>query len=189
MKYHTTLLKKDELNWKIILYHRFYKRDHFDKMKEVFENKFRNHDLVIISYGVHEARVLSGRPEHYKDFLAPLLEYWNTQQENTPPVVWLPQNPECAEILNPTYSDQVEIMEKANEVARDLFSHMPFLDMDQLLKFQLCSLSGDGLHIKAWVEIIRAKILLNEICDENWNFKIPDYMISPHILNKKRTSI
>jgi len=183
--HHSSSFRKEE-NWEILLYHNFIRDSNFDKMEEVFLNKYRNHDLIFISFGVHQARVLEKDAYEYKNFLFPLLKYWYHQEKDMPPVVWLPQNPECAEILNPLYAEkQPKIMEMANNIANRLFRQKPYLDIAHLVKFQLCALSADGLHMKQWTDISRAKLILNEICDENWNFQIPNYMIAPQILKKQ----
>lgn len=47
----------------------------------------------------------------------------------------------------------------------------PFFDLSYTLKVpQMCELLDDGVHFNRWAEIINAKILLNYLCDDDWNW-------------------
>ncbi len=35
---------------------------------------------------------------------------------------------------------------------------------------QVCNVSSDGVHVKMWVDLVRAKMLLNHLCDEDFNW-------------------
>jgi hypothetical protein len=35
---------------------------------------------------------------------------------------------------------------------------------------QLCDISSDGVHVKMWVDLVRAQMLLNHLCDEDSNW-------------------
>ena len=49
---------REPSSWNIILYHNYFRKEHFEEMKTVFLNSFKHHDLIFISFGVHQARVL-----------------------------------------------------------------------------------------------------------------------------------
>ncbi len=56
---------------------------------------------------------------------------------------------------------------------------LPYFDSATVFRSpQRCEISGDGVHVFQWVDIVRAKIFLNRMCDEDWNWigKVENYM-------------
>lgn len=46
--------------------------------------------------------------------------------------------------------------------------HLPYYDSAAPLRSpQICDVSSDGVHVKMWVDLVRAQIMLNHLCDEN----------------------
>merc|ERR1740129_1123669 len=94
-------------------------------------------------------------------------------------------NPECSSILNPLYANkQPDAVRRANEKARVFLKRKPFLDLARVVEKDICNLSADGLHLKQWVDVIRAQILLQEICSISGTFHIPEFM-KPHPMSQK----
>ncbi len=56
---------------------------------------------------------------------------------------------------------------------------LPYFDAASVLRSpQRCEVQGDGVHVQMWVDIVRAQILLNHLCDENneWVGGIESFM-------------
>ncbi len=48
---------------------------------------------------------------------------------------------------------------------------LPYWDAANMLRTpDICDVSSDGLHVKLWVDIMRARQLLNFLCDDDWNW-------------------
>ena len=66
------------------------------------------------------------------------------------------------------------MVEEANAyVHQKLYEQgLPYYDAAQVMRSpQRCELSGsNGLYTRMWVDIVRAKMLFNHICDEQFNW-------------------
>ena len=49
---------------------------------------------------------------------------------------------------------------------------IPYWDADHALRVpEICNISGDGLHVKMWVDLMRAKMLFNLLCDDDMQWR------------------
>ena len=103
-----------------------------------------------------------------------------------PPVVWLTSNEQCAhKKANPAYRYQPELVTAANRAARAAAQAfgLPLFDVAGVLRIgtpasapsnataaaaatadEVCPASGDGVHVKQWVDLHRARLLLSYLC-------------------------
>lgn len=68
---------------------------------------------------------------------------------------------------------QVNMVEDANLYVREELSKrkLPYFDAASVLRTPLrCNVSADGVHVQMWVDIVRANILFNHLCDANNNW-------------------
>lgn len=68
---------------------------------------------------------------------------------------------------------QAQMVEDANfYVHQALYKDkLPYFDADSVLRSpQRCNVSGDGVHVQMWVDIVRAQIFFNHLCDADWNW-------------------
>lgn len=66
------------------------------------------------------------------------------------------------------------MVEEANKYVnkRLLKEKMPYWDAAAVLRTPTrCNVSDDGLHVKMFVDIMRAKMLFNHLCDADMNWR------------------
>lgn len=66
------------------------------------------------------------------------------------------------------------MVDDANSAADAYFlkHKLPYWDTNAVLRSQnMCEHSADGVHVKMYVDTMRAKMLFNHLCDHQWNWK------------------
>ena len=143
----------------------------------VTQNHLRPMELLFWNYGIHNLSMFNSTPygEHYyKAFVDPWLKL--RSEPSAVPSVWLSMNNECYEKVNffkapPSQFDQIK---DANHFVHHRLHHekIPYYDAASVLRTpDLCEVSADGVHVKRWTDLTRAKIFFNHVCDENWNWR------------------
>jgi len=98
---------------------------------------------------------------------------WISVRKNVSvPVVWVSMNPQCVHITKRVL--QHDMIEEGNKYAnqRLLREKLPYWDAASALRTrERCRHSADGVHVKRYVDLMRAKMLLNHLCDEAMNWK------------------
>merc|ERR1719223_495630 len=82
-------------------------------------------------------------------------------------------NNNCEKKLEKSVHHQSEMMSEGNHYVhrQTRASGLPYFDAASVLRTpSLCDVSGDGLHLKMWVDMVRAKILFNHLCDDDMNW-------------------
>jgi hypothetical protein len=72
-----------------------------------------------------------------------------------------------------SHAVQVHMAHEGNYVTRKTLREkgLPYYDSAAPLRApQICEVSSDGVHVKMWADLVRAKIMLNHLCDENNNW-------------------
>ena len=67
------------------------------------------------------------------------------------------------------------MVEEANKYVnkRLLDEKIPYWDAGEVLRTSSrCNYSSDGLHVKMFVDVMRAKMLFNHLCDANMNWRL-----------------
>ena len=63
---------------------------------------------------------------------------------------------------------QDDMVHEANYVTHkwSVEGRIPYFDADTILRCPTrCNVSADGVHVKMWVDIMRAKVLFNRLCN------------------------
>jgi hypothetical protein len=145
----------------------------------------RNIDFALWAHGINDYGWFDRAPYGEK-FFEQMTGQWLHIREKMPvPSVWTSMNNNCKEIYTPDalymgpWIDEEKklrgfhMVEESNwYVHKKLHEQgIPYFDAAAPLRSpQRCEVSSNGLHVKQWVEIVRAKILLNHLCDENNNW-------------------
>ena len=142
----------------------------------------RKLDFAIWQYGLHDWGSFSEPPHGKRFFNFIFVKYLEALKDiPTTPHVWMSMNPNCGDkiaVENPHIKDQPKMVEDTNRYILDYTRNnsVPYFDsaapfrLDVAGNFRRCDISGDGVHSKMWVDIMRAKILLNHLCDDDMNW-------------------
>lgn len=135
----------------------------------------RKHDFVLYQYGLHFKQFFNTTPYGEKFFDHFVQPWIDSRTSNSVPSVWTAMNGECRPLIDPRWRDsnQPDIVEEANYYVRKELArrNLPYFDTNIMLQSsQRCDISRDGLHVKMWSEIIRSRMLLNYLCDDDWNW-------------------
>lgn len=91
------------------------------------------------------------------------------------PTLWVSMNKNCLKKLRVDDSkrDQHGMVDDANLFmnAKLLEEKIPYWDANAVLRTNpesVCEHSGDGVHVKMYVDEMRAKMLFNHLCDHHW---------------------
>lgn len=186
------LRKKEGWDWQIQVWE-LYSNYHingkdtsgkFRHVEDILSNNMVNEtlgsksvDFAFWSHGLHDHGWWS-RPPYYKMYMEQMVGNWLQIREKMPvPTVWVSMNNNCPDLIVHTLiqskEKQNEMMEYANYHVLKMMRHqkLPYFDAASVLRTpKRCEASSDGLHLKMWVDIVRAKILFNHLCDENMNW-------------------
>jgi hypothetical protein len=141
-----------------------------------FQSNIHNISLAFWQYGIH-----GGLPQQNRDYGSGILKrYADVRRSSIVPVVWASLNPNCIEKLKiPGDTEQLKANRQGTRV--DHLNHyaastcyrrkLPYWDTAALLRTPTrCNASADGLHVEAYVDIMRTIILFNHLCDEDNNW-------------------
>lgn len=136
-------------------------------------------DFVLWNHGLHDYGFFD-KPPYGPDYYAAILEpvFLQLRKEAVIPVVWMSMNGECgAKIPEYRFEEGQHIMvEETNKYvnARFLQEGIPYWDADAVLRVpmdQRCILSADGVHVNTYVDVMRAKMFFNHLCDNKMNWR------------------
>eukprot|EP00607_Mallomonas_marina_P005170 CAMPEP_0182429602 /NCGR_PEP_ID=MMETSP1167-20130531/31472_1 /TAXON_ID=2988 /ORGANISM="Mallomonas Sp, Strain CCMP3275" /LENGTH=262 /DNA_ID=CAMNT_0024613521 /DNA_START=52 /DNA_END=837 /DNA_ORIENTATION=- len=131
-------------------------------------------DLAFWSHGLHDWGWWFDPPYGKKYFDQMVSKWIDLKDRMSVPSVWVSMNPECTEKLlhSPAVAfkaeSQAESVEEANAYTNKKCKKMklPYWDAAAALRVpERCNLSSDGVHVKMFVDIMRAKMLFNHLCD------------------------
>jgi hypothetical protein len=147
----------------------------------------RKIDLGFWNHGLHDWGWWH-TPPYGKRFYDHIVAQWLREREKAAfPTVWVAMNPNCKERtrgnIGIEQSDrQFNMVDKANKYTNEklLQEKLPYFDSAAVLRTPTrCNHSADGVHVKMYVDIMRAKMLFNHLCDSdmNWRANAVDYFI------------
>jgi hypothetical protein len=138
-------------------------------------------DLAFWSHGLHDWGWWD-RPPYGERYFKTIVQHWQRlyQLKGTVPSVFISMNNECIDkIVNGMLSHerkatQFDMVEDAifymNTKMRE--EKLPYWDATSVLRTpERCEHSDDGVHVKSYVDILRAKMLFSYLCDENMNWR------------------
>lgn len=140
--------------------------------------QLRKIDLGFWNHGLHDYGWWEKDPG--PQFYETMVKQWiNVRLQAAFPTVWVSMNPNCEEKLSFTLTPgkkkfQADIVEAANKYVNEklLEEKLPYFDAAAPLRSNArCEYSADGLHVKMFVDNMRAKMLFNHLCDHEFNWK------------------
>lgn len=142
------------------------------------ETAFRQLDIFLFHYGIHQAwekyHVEPHGTHYYEDLVVP----WTKTVKDSPfPCVFMGMNNEClwkmqnrTEVWKDKRALQFRMVNDANKVtnARAKADRIPYWDTGAPLRTNTtCVQSADGVHVSRYVDIMRAMMLLNHLCERD----------------------
>ena len=115
-----------------------------------------------------------------KTYYDKIVNQWiNEKDKSTFPIVWVSINPNCKDLLVKDIpldktNQQADNVEICNRYVNNklLMNKFPYWDAGSVLRSsERCNKTADGVHVKMYVDIMRAKMLFNHLCDENMNWR------------------
>ncbi len=136
-------------------------------------------DFGLFSFGFHNHTLFHEAPQGEKYYQAFVERWLRLRQNTTVPTAWVSMNDNCKEKKLAQFQYQAEDIRIANHYTHKTMTErkLPYFDSDSVLRTaNHCAESMDGVHVKLWVDMVRAKILLNHLCDDDWNWIGGDHM-------------
>jgi hypothetical protein len=134
------------------------------------EHILRPIDHLFWSYGIHEWDLWKNGPFtdlFYNNIHKTFRDYMS---HFTYPAVWVSMNTWCVDKVIQTHKMRVPLTVAVNKELGERLKteNFPYYDADLFLRGpQSCNVSGDGRHVKMWVDLYRAQTFFNYLCDEN----------------------
>jgi hypothetical protein len=165
----------------------FYKAAFTSNLKDILNNEAQKQlpwlnkiDIAFLHIGLHNVKEFSQKP-YGNNYLSNVIKPWlDVRGEVATPSVWSSFNNNCLGLLIAKNSQkwidfdlQRDIVESANSYINSVHSEhkFPYWDASSVLRSpQRCNVSADGLHVKMWVDLVRAKMLLNHLCDQSYSW-------------------
>ncbi len=134
-------------------------------------------DILFVNWGLHNQNYFFDAPQG-KNYHKNIFSIWyNSRNNSVLPTVYTSLNPQCAEkVYHPLKKHvlQAESVEKANAYINKftLENAIPYWDAGAVLRSSnRCNVTADGVHVKMYVDIMRAKMLFNHLCDRNMKWR------------------
>lgn len=170
--------------WQVQVWNLFCNNYIRDQVDDVLRNKMpsqfpllRNIDLAFWGHGLHDYGWFDSPPYGPKFFDTMVSQWIRSRKTSNIPSVWVAMNPECRPLIKFEISHsnkQAVMVEEINRYInqRLLDEKLPYWDAGAVLRSpQRCNVSDDGVHVKMYVDIMRAKMLFNHLCDSDMNWR------------------
>ena len=146
--------------------------------KLMIENKdLHRIDVAFWNHGLHDWGWWE-KPPIGDRYFETIMDRWIRSRAKTDiPTVWVSMNPNCRKKIKFAVGDmdrQAAMVEEGNRVAneRTAQAKLPYWDAAAALRTPTrCEQSADGVHVKMYVDQIRAKMLFNHLCDHNGHWR------------------
>ena len=142
--------------------------------------------LAFWEHGVHDWGWFKD-PPHGPKYYEQMVSQWIALRQSPPyvPSVWVSMNPNCKEKLSETNGMfQPQMVEESNKYVNERLKteKLPYWDAAAALRNpSRCDKSADGIHVKMYVNVMMAKMLLHHLCDENMNWRGVDTILKHFI--------
>jgi hypothetical protein len=140
-------------------------------------------DFLLWNHGFHDYgwfNTLPYGPKYFETII--LRDYLRVIPDHAKmPTLWVSMNSNCPSKLRPEdrSRDQDGMVVEANKYANQILldRKIPYWDADAVLRTPadpnatdpgVCKHSSDGVHVKMYVDTMRAKMLFNHLCDHHW---------------------
>lgn len=157
-----------------------------NKMPELIPSiGIRNIDFALWAHGINDYGWFDTPPYGEKFYEQMTGQWLHIRNKMSVPSIWASMNNNCKEIytpdalyMGPWIDDEKKLkgfhmIEDSNHYVHKKLTEqgLPYFDASAPLRSpQRCNISFNGLHVKMWVDIVRAKILFNHLCDEDLNW-------------------
>jgi len=187
--------KKEGWTWQVQVWNLF--RNEFiqsGQVEDVLSNKklvdanslLRHIDLAFWGHGLHDWGWWDKEP-YGENFYNAMVKQWiDVRGKTIIPTVWVSMNNECDHkisfSLNNRAEKQATMVREANKYVNNrlLNEGLPYWDADAALRTPtVCNTSDDGVHVKMFVDIVRAKMLIHHLCDHNMKWHSNKHHKSP----------
>ena len=172
----------------IQLWSMFNKNLFISNIEDILNNKVQEEltwlnraDVAFLHRGLHNLDQFKEKP-YGKNYFSNVITPWlDIREKVSTPSVWVSFNNNCLENLLAKWNWQKfidfdlqrDIIEDANAFINDIHSEkkFPYWDASSVLRSpQRCNVSDDGVHVKMWVDMVRANMMLNHLCDQAFNW-------------------
>lgn len=180
---------KEGWKWQVQVWNLF--RNEFiqsDQVDDVLSNKklidanplLRHIDVAFWNHGLHDWGWWDKEPYGEKFYDTIVKQWIEARGKTSIPLIWVSMNDECAHkisfSLNNRAEKQATMVKEANKYInlRLLNEGLPYWDANAALRTPaLCNISDDGVHVKMYVDLVRAKMLIHHLCDHKmkWHSK------------------
>ena len=148
------------------------------------DSNIRKVDFALWNHGLNDWGWFN-KPPHGSKYYDLMTGAWlKTRERVEVPSVWVSMNNVCRQWMTNTFMNgkntpeaqelAYTMVEEANQyVHQKLFEQgLPYFDAAQVFRSpQRCDLSGsNGLYARMWTDVVRAKMLFNHLCDEDFNW-------------------
>lgn len=157
-----------------------------NKMPVLMPNAgLHNIDFALWAHGINDYGWFDTAPYGEKFFEQMTGQWLRIRNKMAVPSVWTSMNNNCKEIYTPDalymghwIDDEKKLrgfhmVEDSNRFVHNKLHELgiPYFDAAAPIRSpQRCNVSFNGLHVKMWVDIVRAKMLFNHLCDEDLNW-------------------
>ena len=145
-------------------------------MRGVF-SRLNDVDLAFWSHGLHDYGWFNTAPYARKYYDQVVKKWLDIRLKYPVPSIWVSLNSECEEKLKFRLSKHIQqplIIDECNWFTnhKTLKHKLPYWDAAEVLRSEgRCNVSSDGVRVKSYVDIMRAKMLFNHLCDTDMNWK------------------
>lgn len=178
------IAKRNNIKWQIQIWSLYSNTYLLNQVDFILNNsmskgwrKLHDIDLAFWSHGLHDYGWFNTPPYARKYYDQVLKKWLDVRLKYAVPSVWIPMNNECDDRLEYRLSkqkDQHRIVEECNTYTnhKALKHKFPYWDAAAVLRSpERCNISADGVQVKMFVDIMRAKMLFNHLCDEEMNWR------------------
>jgi hypothetical protein len=165
--------------WSLFRREFLYKQQHVQIMENYMADKMpglRPIDFLLMNYGLHDYGWFDKPPRGEKYVNLVKEDFIRNIPKAKMPMVWMAMNKNCETKLRKEDRDRDQhgMVNDANRAADAHFleNKLPYWDTNAVLRTpDMCEHSADGVHVNQYVDMMRAKMLFNHICDHEWNWK------------------
>lgn len=170
--------------WQVQYYAVYRKKGIRDIVSDILNNKFVSQwdylhpiDLAFWVHGLQDYGWWNKQPIGEKFYESMAKEWVALRKDSTVPSVWMSFNHQCLDKLKNkggTKGQMPKLMDEINTYmnVRCMQEKLPYWDIGAVLRTpDHCDVLDDGIHVKMYVDVMRAKMLFNHLCDENMNWR------------------
>jgi hypothetical protein len=171
-------------NWQVQYYALSRKKSMRDPLNDILNNQLTKQwpvlkplHLAFFSHGLQDYGWWNKEPYGEKFYSSMVADWAESLSKNKVPSVWVSLNSQCAELVKNKAGGKGKLPPMIDAVnsyvnAKAKKDKIPYWDAAAPLRTpSRCDLLDDGVHVKMFVDIMRAKMLFNHLCDKDMNWR------------------